>query len=122
MKLKLKLIETECKKNKISRYNYLISCNYSLKFIDYCIIGLSSIEEFIKLKKFKPKKIDLDKINSFYVNDKKIISDKEDEIFNCNDKEKQITHIMSSGLNNLIYKIINRENLIYNIELIQVSI
>jgi aryl-alcohol dehydrogenase-like predicted oxidoreductase len=72
LKLKLKLIESECKKKKISRYNYLISCIYSLKFIDYCIIGLSSIEEFLKLKKFKPKKIDLSKIQSFYVNDKKI--------------------------------------------------
>lgn len=72
LKLKLKLIDSECKKYKISRYNYLISCIYSLKFIDYCIIGLSSIKEFLELKKFKPKKIDLNKIQSFYVKDKKI--------------------------------------------------
>ena len=57
-----------------------------------------------------------------YVNDKKIISDKEDEIFTCNDKEKQITHIMSSGLNNLEYKIISRDNITDNIEIIKVSI
>ena len=57
-----------------------------------------------------------------YINEKIIISEKENEIFNCNDKDRQIKHIMSSGLNNLEYKIINRKNLLDNIELIQVSI
>lgn len=72
LKSKLKLIDLECKKNKISRYNYLISLIYSLKFIDYSIIGISSFEDFLKLKQFKPTKINLNKIQSFYVNDKKI--------------------------------------------------
>jgi len=57
-----------------------------------------------------------------YINDKKRISEYEFEIFNCNDKDKQIAHIMSSGLNNLKYKIINREHLEDNIEIIKVSI
>lgn len=69
---KLKLIDLECKKNKISRYNYLISLIYSLKFIDYSIIGISSFEDFIKLKKFKPKRINLNKIQNFYLANKKI--------------------------------------------------
>jgi beta-1,4-galactosyltransferase 1 len=63
-----------------------------------------------------------------YINEKKIISDRENTIFNCNNKDIQIQHIMSSGLNNLQYKIINRINLdnsIYlgnNIEIITVSL
>ena len=57
-----------------------------------------------------------------YINEKKYISDKENEIFNCNNKERQITHIMSSGLNNLEYKIINRISITEHIELIKVSI
>jgi len=57
-----------------------------------------------------------------YVNEKKRISDKESEIFNCNDKAKQITYIMSSGLNNLEYKIIAKEHVSENIEIIKVSI
>lgn len=57
-----------------------------------------------------------------YINEKKIISDKENEIFNSNDKEKQVKHTMSSGLNNLNYKIINRLNIDINIEFIKVSI
>ena len=57
-----------------------------------------------------------------YLNDKKNISDKENEIFNCNDKQKQITHIMTSGLNNLEYTIIHRKNISDNLEIITVSI
>lgn len=57
-----------------------------------------------------------------YVNEKRRISEYENEIFNCNDKTKQIAHIMTSGLNNLEYKIINRENISENIEIIKVSI
>ena len=72
LKFKLKILDLECRKNKISRYDYLISCIYYLNFIDYIIIGISSFEDFIKLKKFRPKKIGLSKILSFYLKDKKI--------------------------------------------------
>jgi hypothetical protein len=44
------------------------------------------------------------------------------DVFNTLKKEEQYKHIMSSGLNNLEYKIINRENLGDNIEIIKVSI
>ena len=57
-----------------------------------------------------------------YVNEKRRISEYENEIFNCNDKDKQIAHIMSSGLNNLEYKIINRKQIADIIEIIKVSI
>jgi hypothetical protein len=57
-----------------------------------------------------------------YINEKKIISDKENQIFNCNNKDIQIQHIMSSGLNNLNYKIINRINLSNSIDFITVSV
>ena len=60
-----------------------------------------------------------------YINEKKIISDKETQIFNCNNKDIQIQHIMSSGLNNLQYKIIDRIdglNICNNIDFIKVSI
>ena len=57
-----------------------------------------------------------------YINEKKRISEKENDIFYCNDKDTQIAHIMSSGLNNLHYKIISRENITDNIEIIKVSI
>jgi hypothetical protein len=57
-----------------------------------------------------------------YTNEKLAISNKEDEIFNCNDKNIQLNHIMSSGLNNLDYKILNRYTVNENIELIKVSI
>lgn len=50
------------------------------------------------------------------------ISNNENNIFNSNNYEKQITHIMSSGLNNLQYKIIARKHLNEYIELIKVSI
>lgn len=57
-----------------------------------------------------------------YINEKLAISNKENEIFNCNDKNIQIKHIMSSGLNNLDYKILHRYTVNENIELIKVSI
>ena len=61
-----------------------------------------------------------------YIGEKLKISNKENDIFQCNNKEIQIEHIMSSGLNNLEYKIINRKNINKNIneniEIIKVSI
>jgi hypothetical protein len=57
-----------------------------------------------------------------YINEKKKISDYENKIFNCNDKDKQYKHIMSSGLNTLEYKIINKEIINETIEILKVSI
>ena len=57
-----------------------------------------------------------------YINEKKKISDYENEIFNCNNKDKQHKHIMSSGLNTLEYKIISKETINENCEIIKVSI
>lgn len=57
-----------------------------------------------------------------YTNEKKKISDYENEVFNCNNKDKQYKHIMSSGLNTLEYKIISRETINENVEIIKVSI
>lgn len=57
-----------------------------------------------------------------YNNEKKKISDYENEVFNCNNKDKQYKHIMSSGLNTLEYKIISRETINENVEIIKVSI
>ena len=50
------------------------------------------------------------------------ISSNENNIFQSNDYEKQIKHIMSSGLNNLKYKIVDRKYLNDYVELIKVSI
>jgi hypothetical protein len=50
------------------------------------------------------------------------ISDNENKIFNSNNKELQIKHIMSSGLNTLDYKILERKDINDYIELIKVSI
>tara|TARA_B100000900_G_scaffold336768_1_gene298579 strand:+ start:630 stop:1331 length:702 start_codon:yes stop_codon:yes gene_type:complete len=50
------------------------------------------------------------------------ISDIEDEIYNSNNIELQKQHIMSSGLNNLQYKILEKINISDYIELIKVSI
>jgi hypothetical protein len=57
-----------------------------------------------------------------YINEKQIISNEENNIFNCNDKDKQYKHIMSSGLNTLDYKIISQETINKTIEIIKVSI
>ena len=57
-----------------------------------------------------------------YTNEKKKISDYENEVFNCNNKDKKYKHIMSSGLNTLEYKIISRETINENCEIIKVSI
>ena len=50
------------------------------------------------------------------------ISSNENNIFQSNDYEKQIKHIMSSGLNNINYKIIKRENINNYVEIIKVDI
>jgi hypothetical protein len=57
-----------------------------------------------------------------YKDEKKKISDKEDYIFHKAKKEEQIKHIMSSGLNNLEYSILERRKLEENVEWIKVSI
>lgn len=57
-----------------------------------------------------------------YIGDKKIISDLENEIYKCNDKQRQLNHIMTSGLNNLEYTVLERNNLEENVEWIKVSI
>ena len=44
------------------------------------------------------------------------------DTFNTLKKEEQYKHVMSSGLNNLEYKIISRENITNTIEIIKVSI
>ena len=46
----------------------------------------------------------------------------ENYIFKCNDYNKQYQHIMSSGLNNLEYKFLERKNINDYVELIKVSI
>ena len=53
---------------------------------------------------------------------KNSISDNENKIFNSNNQELQIKHIMSSGLNNLQYKILERKDINDYVELIKVSI
>jgi len=57
-----------------------------------------------------------------YKGDKKIISDKENYIFEQASKEAQLEHMMSSGLNNLEYTILERKDLEENVEFIKVSI
>lgn len=52
------------------------------------------------------------------------ISNNEDNIFKNNDYEKQVKHIMSSGLNNLKYTILERKIIhdVYEVEIIKVEI
>ena len=50
------------------------------------------------------------------------ISNNENNIFKSNDYKKQVEHIMSSGLNNLQYTIIERKDINDYVELIKVSI
>ena len=50
------------------------------------------------------------------------ISDNENKIYNTNNIELQKQHIMSSGLNNLQYKILEKINISDYVELIKVSI
>jgi len=57
-----------------------------------------------------------------YINEKKIKSDLENEVFKKYKKEDQIKHIRNSGLNNLEYKIIQDTNLKENIRHIIVNI
>lgn len=57
-----------------------------------------------------------------YKDEKKRISDLENEIYKCNDKQRQINHIMTSGLNNLEYTIVEQSDLEENVEWIKVSI
>lgn len=57
-----------------------------------------------------------------YTGDKKKISDLENEIYNCNNKDRQLKHIMSSGLNNLDYTILERTELEPHVELIKVKL
>tara|TARA_B000000557_G_C20735691_1_gene426263 strand:- start:157 stop:846 length:690 start_codon:yes stop_codon:yes gene_type:complete len=55
-------------------------------------------------------------------NGKNSISENENNIFKSNNYEKQIKHIMSSGLNNLKYKIVDRRQFNDYVEFIKVSI
>ena len=57
-----------------------------------------------------------------YIDEKKIITELEDEIYNCNNKQRQLEHIQNSGLNNVDYTILNKFELGENIEIIKVSI
>ena len=50
------------------------------------------------------------------------ISDNENKIYNSNNLELQKKHIMSSGLNNLKYKILEKKNINDYIEIIKVNI
>jgi len=50
------------------------------------------------------------------------ISDNENKIYNTNNIELQIKHIMSSGLNNLQYNILERKDINDYVELIKVNI
>ena len=53
---------------------------------------------------------------------KNSISENENYIFKLNDYKKQLEHIMSSGLNNIKYKILERKNINNYVELIKVTI
>ncbi len=57
-----------------------------------------------------------------YKGEKLIISEKENNIFNKATKEEQLNHIMSSGLNNLEYEILERKDIEENVEWIKVTI
>lgn len=57
-----------------------------------------------------------------YKGEKKRISEKEEAIFKCDNIIEQRDHILSSGINNLTYKIINTININDYIQVIQVSI
>lgn len=57
-----------------------------------------------------------------YKGKKKEISMKEEYIFNCNNIIEQKDHIISSGINNLVYKILGKKEINDNVEVIKVSI
>lgn len=57
-----------------------------------------------------------------YVGEKKMISDLENEVFHCTDEDRKRLHVLSSGLNNMEYTIIDRTEIADDIELIKVSI
>mgnify|MGYP001171666164 FL=1 len=50
------------------------------------------------------------------------ISNNENNIFRSNDYKKKVEHIMSSGLNNLQYTILERKDINDYVELIKLSI
>ena len=53
LKRKQDQIKKFCLKKKISINSFLISAIYSLRFIDYAIIGLKNLNEYKDLKKTK---------------------------------------------------------------------
>jgi len=57
-----------------------------------------------------------------YHGDKKKINDLEEKMFKSPDPEEQIAHIMQSGLNNLEYTVVEREDISNNVERIKVII
>lgn len=91
------------------RYNIMnknISPNYSNKF------NFNKLNHQHNAKNTHPN--NYNGINS--------ISNTENNIFKSNNYEKQIKHIMSSGLNNLQYTILERRDINDYVELIKVSI
>lgn len=58
----------------------------------------------------------------YYKGEKLKISELENEIYNSDNKDKQLNHIMSSGLNNLEYTVLDKQIIEDNIEWIKVSI
>lgn len=71
LKKKLFLIESLSKKKNISTYSFILSNIKSFNIVDVLFIGVTSVEEYKQLIKFKYKKLSI-KPNQFYINDNKI--------------------------------------------------
>ena len=68
------IIDEFVKYKKFTRYDFLLSSVYNLKFIDSCLVGCSSMKELKTLEKFKPIKIDKNIIKKILINNKFVIN------------------------------------------------
>jgi len=74
LKKKVDIIDEFVKYKKFTRYDFLLSSVYNLKFIDSCLVGCSSMKELKTLEKFKPIKIDKNIIKKILINNKFVIN------------------------------------------------
>jgi hypothetical protein len=101
--------------DRVLFYRYKIlqfSCKDSIYGVEKCKNGFT----------FLPHKHNGSNTHPNNYSIKNNISENENEIFNSNNYELQKKHIMSSGLNNLLYTVLERTNIDDYIEIIKVSI
>jgi aryl-alcohol dehydrogenase-like predicted oxidoreductase len=74
LKKKLNIIDEYVRYKKFTRYDFLLSSIYNLRFIDTCLIGCSSMEELKRLEKFKPTKINKNIIKKILISNKFVVN------------------------------------------------